>query len=456
MRINSGPLALDIQMITEDKSKPTHWGYTVSVRGGGAQVNALKLESETTYADYAGSFGEEVLLTAWFVEDDVNKVILPNAKDLELIVTRRSLGSAQSGGTQSRQGYTDRYKATITDVTVPEVGESNSVSRDSKNAMKRLTFQLFDRALYELKAISVGGILRHSSAADALNVLLTAKSSALTIDDAVKPLGVTMVPADTALNAQGKPNLREHIVIKDGTQLTALARYLQQHCGGIYNNGIGCFYVRRQWYVYPLYDSSRFANCQQSLTLIRVPSETMPDVPHSYTMRGNHLFALATDEAISIDNTDHKQLNQGNGTLFATASGVMDKFVPRDDSKAMASQSDVMGRIAVEQRPDGLNNAVFGQRRISDNIAEQISGLSARNQQFMQVAWAYSDPALVYPGMPVRLLYANGNKVEAMVGTVHAIETFTELSTPGMATQHYQCKSVLTLSVTKQPENKIG
>lgn len=455
MRIEGTALYADIAMIMEDKSQPTHFRFDIFVRGGGQQVIAMKMVSLDEQRDYQRNYGDSSTLVALFVESDYDAVILPNAKDLEVMITKTRVGRPTSrSADQSFNAVTYRYKATLVDVTVPEVGEANLNSYDKRNAMRSVTFQLIDRALYQLRLTTVGGIFRATTSADVLNTLLTAKSNALDIDESVKPLGVEMVPADTALKADGKPNLREHVIVKSGLPLFDLPGWLQKHCGGIYNNGIGCYYTNRIWYTYPLYDNSRFDKSPRTLTIIRVPADAMPDVDHSYTLLGNHLFVLATDEAVSVDQSDHHQLNSGNAKVFPTATGIMDKYVPVDDSAGFSSESDVLGRISVTSRPDGLNNAQFDVSRVTDNTALMISELAKNTQQLMQFGWGYSNPALLYPGMPTRVLYNKGGVIETLQGTLVGGDSFTELAAPGMTTVHYQTKTALTVLVSKPPEKR--
>lgn len=455
MRIEGTALYADIAMIMADKSQPTHFRFDIFVRGGGQQAIAMKMVALDETRNFQGDYGDKIVMEALFVESDYNRVILPNIKDLEVIITKSRVG--RPSGPNADKTFTSatyRYKATVGDVTVPEVGESNLNSHDPTNAMKSVTFQLIDRALYQLRLTTVGGIFRSTTAVDVLNVMLTGKSKALEVDDAVKPLGVELVPADTALKEDGKPNLRDHVVIKSGTPLFDLAGYLQKHCGGIYNNGIGCYYTNRLWYVYPLFDNSRFDRTPRTLTIIRVPADAMPDIDHSYTMLGDHLFVLATDEAISVDQTDHKQLNSGNAKIFPTATGIMDKYVPVDDSAGFSSESDTLGRISVRARPDGLNSAQFDVSHVTDNTAMMISELAQNTQQFMQFGWGYSNPALLYPGMPTRVLYNKAGIVETLQGTLVGGDSFTELATPGMATVHYQTKTALSVLLDKPPEKR--
>lgn len=454
MRIEGTALQADISMITADKTQATHFRYDVFVKGGGAQVLAMKMESLSEERNFAQAYGDNSVLVAWFVEKDYNAVILPNVKDLEVIISKTRLGKPTSGTNAIADGVTTRYKASLGDVTVPEVGESNMFDHDQNNAMKRVTFQLIDRALYQLRLTTIGGVFRATTAGEVLSVMLTAKSTSLEIDNSAKPLGVEMVKVDTGLTADGKYNQRKHVVVPAGTALFDLAGYLQKNCGGIYNNGIGCYYQKRNWFVFPLYDNSRWDTADRTLTIVRVPANSMPDVDNSYTMRGNHLFVLGTDEAISIDQTDHHQLNDGNASIYPTATGLFDKFMPADDGDGFANQSDVLGRVTVEQRPDGLNNSKVSVGRATDNAALMISELARTTQQLMQFGWAYSNPALLYPGMPVRVLYNKSGVIATLQGTLVGGDSFTELATPGMATQHYQTKSALTVLVTKPPEKR--
>lgn len=456
MRIEGTALQADIAMVTSDVGKATHYGYDVFVKGGGSQVMAMKMESLNEERNYGEQYGDNAVVVLWFVEKDYNATILPNVKDLEIIITKRQLNKPNKLSTGTGDAVTTRYKGTLVDVTVPQVGESNLYDHDPANAMKRVTVQLMDRALYQMRLTTIGGVFRATTPGEVLSVMLTSKSQTIEIDESSRPLGVEMVPPDTALKSDGTANLRDHVIVRGGVPLFDLAGYLQQHCGGIYNNGIGCYYQSssRVWHVYPLFDNNRANTSDRTLTIIRVPADSMPDVDNSYTLRGSHLFVLGTDEAISIDQTDHHQLNDGNASIYPTATGVMSKIMPASDSAGFTNQSDVLGRISVTDRPDGLNSAKFDVRAVTDNSASVISKLARATQQLMQFGWAYSDPSLLYPGMPVKVLYDNNGIIQTLQGTLIGGDSFTELATPGMATIHYQTKTALTVLVDKPPEKR--
>lgn len=456
MRIERTALQQDIEMITEDRSHSNYYGYDLFVKAGGTQVLALKMESFYLNRNYLNAYADEAIAIAYFVEDDVNKVLLPNPEDLEVIISRRTLpppGATRDNWTS--EGLVERYRGTMQDVTVPEIGESNSFDHDPKLTMKRVTFQLIDRAVYELRLTSIGGTYRATTAADVLNTVLTATSTSIELDAAVKPKGVDFYPADTQLKANGEPNIRQNVIIRNGVQIQDLAAYLQEHCGGIYNNGIGCFYQDQLWYVYPLYDNSRFNKSQRTLNIIRVPAEALPDVPSSYTFRGTHLYVLGTGDAIAVDPTNPTALNKGNATTFATATGLFDNYAPSEQQDAIIDSSQVMGKISIDKRADGLNATFYSERRVTDNIAKLISELSAARQTTMQFGWAHSDPSLIYPGMPVCVYYNKNGVIETKQGTVVAAESFVELAQPGMATRHYQCKTALTVLVADKPTNVV-
>lgn len=439
MRIEASPLYRDIMTVLHGDPVPGKYKYTVCFICGDAQVYAMRMESLYNRRDYVRNAGDEIELIAYFTEQQWRENIIANATTLEVLVTRYALRPGTETVDYSLEGVTERYIATLVELLKPGAGDDNQQNRDPSNTLKRVSFQLTPRGLQELRMISRGGIYLNVTPSNLIRSEFDQVTSKLDLDDAVKPLGVTLAPADIDTPLKS-------IRIPHGMPLLSIPGFIQNQYNGLYNTGLGAYYQDRFFHIFPLADPTRFGS-GPTLTVYRVPPESMPTAINTYSLTSTHLTIVATGDTIHVDPSDHSALNEGNATQFAQA-GKLFNSATASQGKVTTNQAETMANFTLATRDTGLNYKPFAQERITDNVARAASSLAVRNMEYMQVGWDHGNPELIVPGMATQVYYLADDEVKRLVGTVVSVEAYTQLVDKGMTVDEYATRVVIGLYVS--------
>jgi hypothetical protein len=142
--------------------------------------------------------------------------------------------------------------------------------------------------------------------------LLASETAKIKVEEDIAFKGVDMVEPNNE-------NKSEHIIVRHGTRLFDLPIYAHKHLGGIYNAGIGCYYQSRYWFIYPLYDTTRFNKAKKTLVIVKVPTLRARAIERTYRNEGDTLYVIGTSNSEIDDDAGTNFSNKGNGVRFADA-----------------------------------------------------------------------------------------------------------------------------------------
>lgn len=328
------------------------------------------------------------------------------------------------------------------------VDESNSFPATDLNKRSRfdldnayppvsIDIELLERAVEQLRKVTVGGIFRNVAPEDYIKNTLANFTKDLTVDGEKAINTISMVEANNT-------DKRNHIVIPHGMPLLDVPNYVQNNCGGVYNADLNCFALEDKIYVYPIYQTDRFEKEKKNLTVIRVEKQSMSQVEVSYKIDGDSLHILATSDASFKDISLAKKLNTGNGVRFTDSRKFLNGFVTTKDNKAFASRKDVNSEYLSEDLKE-QNTVYVSETRISSNPYKERSKLAVRDGGVYSFQWANSKPELIYPGMPARILYEENDEVKELRGLVLSLKTSVALIGSGVTAAKHGTVSALSL-----------
>lgn len=440
-RVQETLLWEDVRYITSGPTHPRYFRFHVDLKVGEKTLRAINLNSLTLVRDYIRNYGDEAESSLLFTEAQIHEQIVPYIDDLELVLTRIPL-TPKTPNPVRVAPTTESFKVVIPDDIMTGLGLNVTTPRNMEHQFKELNCQLISKLNYELRLESTGGVFAKTSNEDFVKTLISRSLERISNDLGNTPLGVDFYPSDTADVEQ------QTILIKPGTPLIDLPNYVQDNCGGIYNTGLGSYIQGQHWFIYPLFNDQRFDDTPRALHLVMVPESSMPEQDRSYRVESNRVMAIVS-EAKMISRTNKAQLTEGNATMLVSPNELKNNFSLKEKSATIANPDAVMGIIASKNRPDGLNKITFSNSRISVNAARELSRLSERDLQDVQVSWAYSDPDLVYPGMPVQLVYNEHDTPVTLQGIVVGTESLLQMATKGLSNDQWYYKTVLHLKVCK-------
>ena len=443
MEILDSALAREINLITTGPPTGVSNYFRAEFHANGQNIAAMKVLSIDTIRDYESNFTDEVIVQLVVGAGTYAYRIYPYLEALDITIYESPLLETSGGEDTDRRPVTKRYTATILNPQSIQLGGKgmtvpDEFSLDLKD-MLTLNFQLVDKVVEQARMRSVGGVYRKTTVEDVVKTILTNETAKIEIQNAEdKPLGVEFVPATNT-------KTREHIVIPHGVRLTDLPQHVHMNCGGIYGTGLAYYYQGRYWYVFPPYDSSRFDQSTKKLTIIRMPSNRLPGLERTFRHDGNNIVILAGGDTQVKNPSDELMLNKGNGVRFADADSFMGGFVQTSGNKALASRGGVNNEFVTVQRPNGNNNVLSSDKRISANPLAEYSKLAAREGSLIGLTWENSNPDLITPGMSVKVMYLEGENIKETYGLVIKTHHYTQTRGKGITSTRHFTTTTLTI-----------
>lgn len=449
MELEKSSLYREVQAILSSENKPVYFNWSAIVHAGNKNYGIIKLLSIDILRDYESSYADQTIVTLAISTGTFAKHIYPNQGTLDITLTRLPMFSTGMAMDKESEPETERYTAVLLDEGNPMI-ESNAPYAVDETAMNltsisEVKFQLIDKAVEQLRMISVGGIYRKTKVEDVIKGVLTKESQSVKVDGVKMPQGVDMVVPSNIKE-------RDHILIPQGTKLTDVPKHIQVNCGGVYASGLGHYIQDDHWYVYPLYDTGRIHEVKETLTLINIPPNKLPGIEKSYRRSGTNTVALATGKSLFRDNSDSAQLNKGNGVRFADASKFMDDFSVTTGNKTYLSRGTNNSEFLNAPRENGFNNVQLSDVKINANPYLEYSKLSQRNGSTMGLVWENSLPSLIYPGMLVKIMYQQEDEIMNLTGVVIKAHHYIHLKEKGFASNRHTTNTALTIFVNRVSE----
>jgi hypothetical protein len=451
MEIEQSSLYREIKAVINGDAKPVHFYWSAKIHVNNEVLEPLKVLSIDIIRDYENNYGEEILITMAVLGGKYAKRIYPYKGKIDISLEKLPLYETGVETDKSKSVETERYTATLIDKGNPLIeGNSGNVPTEETLDLTNIfeiSFQLVNKALEQLRFISIGGNYRDVLVEDVLKGVLTTESGKLDVDTARAIKGVDMVPS-----ANKKP--REHVIIPQGTMLVDLPEYLQTKCGGIYSAGLGYFLQDDYWYVYPCYDTTRFNDSTSTMTVINVPPNKFPNIERTYRADGKNIVVLATGDVKFADDSEIQQLNAGNGVRFANADKMMDGFSTTKDNKTTLSRGSNNNEFISTPREGGNNNVKLSSARIQSNFLIETSKLARRQGSLMSFKWENSQNSLLYPGMMIKIMYLDHDVIKEAYGVLLKEHTYVSTRLPGFTDRRHVSNTVLTAFIGRIREVK--
>ena len=403
---------------------------------------AIKVISLSEDDDYVFNYSTIVKLKVRLGLGDFMHRIFPSRNNIDIILR------TQNGSDKPVQRS---YIAFINLKNIPNyVGEGmNSLHIDTLNNAETIDveFQLIDKDVYTLKnRFCKAGIESNKKPKD----LIVEQLEGFSKGTGIKSVNIV------------EPNQtkeRKHINIHNGIHISALPTFLQLKQGGVYNNGIGTFVStykgKKEWYVYPLYDTNRFLKSKERVVFILTPEGMYGNMECTHMVQGGVSKILITGVRKYIDTGATHSENDGVGFNVANADVFMKKPVDLsgDNPRAVGFELNRIEQVNVDNR---IVNRPVGTASITDNLMQQRSEISFRNKANLIMTWHNSNNDLLHPGMPCKIITIVGNEIVAMYGALVGAQTYTNIEGNTTISQSYSSTTVVNVVVDNIKPNKIN
>ncbi len=451
VEIEKTALWADIRKVFSEDSKPVRFRYSMTIHTEKEDIEVIKLSNLDIVRDYVGNIGDEVHISAMMALGDYSVRVFPYRHNLEVTLVKKHLYEHGNRVNTTQKPVIQRYKALFlpNQNLMPKASEIDQIDRLTQNLMDTvdIKLQLIDRALEPLRIKTVNGVFNGVGQADLIRAVLGGESAKITVDGKPAIDGLDLVDPD---NTESKG----HLIVPTGTLVTGFPTYLQEKFNGVYTTGIGTYLQiyeeKRLWFVYPLYNVTRFDKDKKPKAIFyMVPENRYSNVERTYRQASDITHILITGSKNYQDAGEVDQMDAGNGFRMADARSMMGKPVNMTSDGPTGTAAKTSHAVITHDRKDNLNYAPVVSNSISSNPYYQYSKLAVRLVSRVDMVWENANPDLLYPGMPCKYMYLEGNdvrEVKAVVAFVHVIVQSTD---PGIAVPGYSTKCMVTLLAEK-------
>lgn len=296
----------------------------------------------------------------------------------------------------------------------PEV--NNKTLRDTHTFVK-VRLQLFEKGFEQLKTRHVGGIYHNVTGGDLIKHLVSYHAN-LDNDDVSSMInGVDIVK-------EHNTNPKEQIVLEHGTTLIEAMRLVNHSCGGLYSTGFSFYIHNNTWYVFPPYAINRYSEQRTKLLIINLPKNKIPGIEKTYHVSDELITILSTRDTDIKDKRESLKMNFGTGFRFADAAKIVQEWGEVIDNKLKVNAARNINDIVVSDREQKEQHQIkFTDVKVTSAKNIELSKLAETKIMMIRISWEGGDPSLIYPGMPIKVMYLEEGKPKTVVGSVVGVET---------------------------------
>lgn len=451
MELEQTTLANEVATIINQTERPVHFYWEAAIVAGGKVYPAYKVMNIDVRRDYEKNYADEIMVELYIGGGTFARNIVPFKEDIKVILFRNPIGEVNNGVRPEDGIYHQTFRGTLLQKDQPTTAGTDPVmGADAATgdlvSMRLIQIQLQDLSLEQIRLITVGTVIGNCKPADPIMYFLSQAGKSINVDKDNQIRGVTMIPANNV-------EVQDHIVIPQQTSLLELPDYIQNVCCGVYNAGLGFYLQKQMWYVWPVYDLTRFDTYQQTITIILVPDNRLNSIERTYRTTANQVIILATGGAIHTDASEDAIANQGNGVRFADSRKMLESFAEVKGNKAVAKRSFNNSEFVGIKRASGLNNIPNG--GFNNNIYYETSQLARRKGSILEVNWQNSNPDLLTPDKPVQVIIAKDGLPQIMPAVMLGTHTYYTSGDNGFKSNRHMSNTGIRLFVDKDlPELK--
>lgn len=429
---------------------PVHYTFSAQIIIDDIETEVSKVVQVEVTRQYVSKFTDETIVKFMVPLGFYHHQLVPNRSNFSVRLFREPVTEV-SGDAKLEEDIDSRlYRGVLVESKSALLEGAEDISADEKsldqNGLKDVYIQLIDLGVERLRMKTTGGIYRDMTTSDVLQGVLSIGAYDDEVDDETAILGVDVVEGDN-------DSVMNHVIIPHGTRVVDVPKHVQESSGGVYKTAIGSYIQNRIWSVYPQYTLSRFDETPANLTIVNVPRRKLPGMERSYYSDGDRLIVIATGQSTHIDKSEQMQLNLGNGIRFSHADRYMENFHETHDNKSRADRQANTAEVVQKNRSTGLELAMMSPRRITANSYHELSTLSLREGSYLQIQWTNADPDLIYPGMPLKYVYLEGEDFNEIYGIVIGCDHMYALKGQGINESKYVAGAAVTIFV--EDHNKL-
>lgn len=433
--------------------KAVNWRYKGTFIIGSNHLPVIKISTDTVLESYLeGTVGLR-FITIHMARSEYARYVY-QYKDQLLFRLEQQPTDKTGAPIEGAPTLNQTFAAYICDPTSPYIISNlaeggNASDEDDLDSWAEVVLQLVDLAYLAYEAIDVGGVVVNTSSKYQLHTILRGLMT-----KEVRTLDNQRVTVSADVVASDNTRIYPQLLIPHGkTKLPNLPHFFHYKYG-LYASGLGYFYKSNRWWVFPLLNAERFYKPNNgTLTIIILERDRIAQTDSSYIREDNNTVIFVTGEVAHLDFTEHAHFHLGNGVRYAVRSNLPEAFVDNAGGKINIAKGLNKKEVIVKQRLNGPNRFLIPEDSLSDNPFEVMGDLTQALSNTIKVTWDFANPQILYPGMPVKVLYRQKGKVVSMLGGLMSVKQTTMSERIMQEDTRYITRCDLTLQC--HPENYV-
>lgn len=418
--IQSTPFAREIASVTDNRMHTPCLSYDIEFLINGDSYKPLAIMGITNTSDFINAY-YRVYAVIFKTTAAIREVMVANSSTIEAILKTYEIGRDTSYSISAlRNPKIRRYRAKLYLEESDYISQNNPAGNDEAylrdKSLVDVKVQLVEKGFEQLKSRHVGGTYHKQSGYNLLRHLIDYHAN-LDNDD----VNSLINGVDVAPNYNPEP--KEQIVLQQGTSLVEAMHVVNQDSGGLWATGFSYFIHNQTWYIFPPYSLGRYNDNVKKLLIVNLPKDRLPGLEITHRDTDSLLTILSTREVIVKDKREAKKLSFGTGVRFAEASRLLKGFADRVNNKLLVDASKNVNDLVVSERDDGVQQMRFAANKLTAAKNLELSKLAPSKGFFMRISWENSEDSLIYPGMPVKVLYLKKKKPTTAIGIVVSCES---------------------------------
>lgn len=445
----------DVKKVSSNITTPSEiLNYIAILHTTTDDLRVTKIISMDIAKDYVNKIGDEIVIKFLLPYGDYINKLYPKRHNLELtVITSRHTSTGYTDSITDKAS-SERYKAVF--IESSNINDSlkfaNTIDNFTLNNREpaEVTLQLINRTLEPLRVKTTQGIFNDVTREDLIRAILGGETYKVKID------GKPGLDALDIYQLDNREKIKQ-IILPYNILVTAIPSYLQEKHTGLYNAGVGNYFQRynkkRTWFVYPLFDITRIDNDTGKKALIYGSSSIrFSGLRTTYMEEAGNLLILTSGEQKYADDGESSQMDGGVGFRQTNADLMMDKPVQMHQDGPIGIKNRLNTEVTLKKREDNLNFAPVSSRAISVNNIAEYSRQLINNGARIDLVWNNSNHDLIYPGMPCKYIYSDGEDTKEIKGVIlnaHTMISTGNRSGVKVTDTSYTSVTMLTLFVEK-------
>lgn len=417
---------------------------------------ALIVLNHSLFRDYIENFSDVISVTCVLGSGTIDQHITPFAAELEATISLRPVADTPDKLDDLVNPTNEiRYKAMLFDKSIKAI-ESNEMTDVSSfvkdiNDVKTITLQLINPLQERLRALSFGGTIRDANPLAAIRYLLTRYSKPEGLDNTNQVVGVNVAEGyDT--------KVRKHIVVPHQTPIISLPKYICDTVGGIYSTGFQYYLQKNHWYIFSPYDTNAFSKASRTLTIINVSKRELSQVEKTFRLTDTQVILLSTGETRMTRLSDKLTADGESGARYVDANKVLEGYGVTGENKLKVSRKNNASEFLSKPMADMANQTPNPDKqvryikntpgKITAGHLNELSMVARSNCSLLQAVWENAVDGLLFPGMPVRVIYMYDGAPKQVYGTLVSTQAEMRRETNGPLDSTFSNHTILSCYVS--------